>query len=1065
MPTVPETGTKKRKFNELSKAHEALSARENAPHSAQHHPLSHHSETVEGFIKTRRQNRKVVDAVIDFVEDIKGLLSAIDTLSFSSLHDAERSFRSRGVYVPFAPAIGDVSERQAIVFFPPERLEVGGGLGHRFLPRNNSLPQVVDLIIGMSPSIFYIKDHLEFRYFRKRAVYLAYIASALSDQSSRYSYRFDFLDGDELRPIVLVEDPSIKSVIRLIPAIPSDLFSLSNLASSACCALLDIGVSSTQYNASIIADAYHFENTEINRNFAMSHSGFEGGLVLGSTWLSYRNYSSHLLDGGFGDNEWALLQSYTIENNNSLQPSQYSSDPFQLFMSVLKLIKNMEPSASPTNEAENPTCIRSGTVYNILFKMSRWAYTALKNDAIAALSLQQLGFSARNQFKRIFVEGEHQLQQDVDLVAIFPIETKCLLEQLPKSYITEWSLKYTISNHCYDIFSRGLGSRCKKMILSMAKEEARSLCDESNAKTRAIPQITELYAFVTLDEKTSNCDTDYGPSLENLVESAKFRDFWQEKSELRRFKDGRILETVRWDRSSSPTEQILAFLSHRIIQSSSKSIEPQYRGPDFEKLLQTEGNGSPTGTSFERVLAEFSNLVDLMRGIKDFPLGFKTVHGISPGLRFTSANPPSTYLNCPRGSESTTKPANNSKLPLEAEIELESSPGWPSDPEQRRRCELGLLIRLRNELRKTDQIAWARVGIRSPDIAKREISGFLDILTQGHYYFRLRLQDLRPNRESIIGPLATRSSGFSYPVCDSGKIRTQRDVAYRKSKQHPYFSLTIRLVKRWFQSHFLSSFFSEDMLELFGSLGFKIQPAQTYPASVVCGFTRAIIELSRWDWRKRHLEVEVQRAFSDRERASLPTEFKTRTPHSTTNDEIGLSVAVACADGSIDWFEHMVPCSVATRMTHLAREAQVKLLDASVQPLELFTPNLAFFDFLIKLLPLSIEDSKRYTNATLVEFKPDPILYHKLFCEELKLLLGRYVVIFPALDCKLIGCLWKPFQMNHSIPIPADIHITNTTGTLKGTQMPYNKATILESIRTIGAGCIEDIYMNIGQPK
>ncbi|KAJ6256569.1 U3 small nucleolar RNA-associated protein [Drechslerella dactyloides] len=377
MPPTLESVSKKRKLDEVFQGHNVPPYRENATQYAPDHLLLHHSETVDGFIKTRRHNRKVVDAVVKFVEDVKGALSTMESLGFPSLHDAERELQGRGVSVPFDSALGDVSESQKVTFHPPNQIEIGGGLSHRFLPKFQNHTPVADLIIGISSSFFAPEDYLDFRYFRKRAAYMAYIASALLDLSSNRTCSFDFLDGDGLRPIVIINSPNVKATVRIIPAISSDLFPMDKLSSSSCCAWRDIGASTAQYNASIIADAYHLENTERHRRLAASHPGFEGGLVLGSAWLSHRSYSSHLLDGGFGDNEWALLQSYIIGNNVDPKSSQHLSDPFQLFMSVLRLIEKTEPTASPIDEANFALCTLNETSYNILFKISQWTYLAV----------------------------------------------------------------------------------------------------------------------------------------------------------------------------------------------------------------------------------------------------------------------------------------------------------------------------------------------------------------------------------------------------------------------------------------------------------------------------------------------------------------------------------------------------------------------------------------------------------------------------------------------------------------------------------------------------------------
>lgn len=67
----------------------------------------------------------------------------------------------------------------------------------------------VDMVVVMPASIFQDKDYLNYRYFYKRAYYLACIAAGLNTQDD-LSISFNHLDGNTLQPILLVKHKSSK---------------------------------------------------------------------------------------------------------------------------------------------------------------------------------------------------------------------------------------------------------------------------------------------------------------------------------------------------------------------------------------------------------------------------------------------------------------------------------------------------------------------------------------------------------------------------------------------------------------------------------------------------------------------------------------------------------------------------------------------------------------------------------------------------------------------------------------------------------------------------------------
>jgi len=64
----------------------------------------------------------------------------------------------------------------------------------------------IDLVVNMPVSIFQEKDYLNYRYFYKRAYYLAYIAMGLQDSlRDEFSFSYDYLNENSLHPILIVK--------------------------------------------------------------------------------------------------------------------------------------------------------------------------------------------------------------------------------------------------------------------------------------------------------------------------------------------------------------------------------------------------------------------------------------------------------------------------------------------------------------------------------------------------------------------------------------------------------------------------------------------------------------------------------------------------------------------------------------------------------------------------------------------------------------------------------------------------------------------------------------------
>jgi U3 small nucleolar RNA-associated protein 22 len=67
----------------------------------------------------------------------------------------------------------------------------------------------VDLMVKMPESLFQEKDFLNYRYFYKRAYYLACIAAGLQESiQNQFTLNYEYLNGNSLHPILVAKPRS-----------------------------------------------------------------------------------------------------------------------------------------------------------------------------------------------------------------------------------------------------------------------------------------------------------------------------------------------------------------------------------------------------------------------------------------------------------------------------------------------------------------------------------------------------------------------------------------------------------------------------------------------------------------------------------------------------------------------------------------------------------------------------------------------------------------------------------------------------------------------------------------
>lgn len=243
---------------------------------------------------------------------------------------------------------------------------------------------------------------------------------------------------------------------------------------------------------------------------------------------------------------------------------------------------------------------------------------------------------------------------------------------------------------------------------------------------------------VLLNPARAHSILDRGPAADDEAACAAFKAFWGEKSELRRFQDGAIIEAVVWDsipvgRRAAVVPSIARYALERHLPVLGDVEVPS----DVFDLLSNPPGREPCQTATTKALAAFEHLASTLRDAKGLPLAVSGVQHAHPALRYTAVQSiaPHPLLGADpsvraAAASAGVSVANQCVVALDVVITLQSSARWPDDLEAIRKTKTAFYLRIADVLRKSK-------GLRS--VASRDC---LDVFVAG-YAFRLRIHHER----------------------------------------------------------------------------------------------------------------------------------------------------------------------------------------------------------------------------------------------------------------------------------------------------------------------------------
>ena len=1028
------------------------------------------------------------------LERIKGVIRDIPKTEVVDLKDAEDLLAKAGVSIPFPSPKPGRDTNLKFQYDSPASLHVSSALHLRLSIKGST---VVKIIAEMPRKLLQEKDYLNLRAFHKRASYLAQIASHLKTPlSGDYDLKYALEDGLELLPSLILtpKDASGYAQQRCTTMItvgfPVGAFAIEKTFPTKNCVRPKIGPSQSGvqptpvYNSILNSQMSHSHYDRLFQITTDHCPAFVDACRAGQIWLQKRGFDSNVASGGFGVREWATMSALLLQTGghkgHALFSERYSV--LQLFKAMLQVLSGrdmMDPWILDATKLSVPRtdipCFYDGNKgVNILQKMAPSSYQALRHHA--RTSLQSVTSMQHDAFDVTFevLVDEPQLQFDELYSVSIPREDMSPILEL--------------ISRLYQVLQRGLGDR-----VTLLDSQAPTLQPWSLAKPQPRSKgdiIVELRLLLNTDATSRLID--HGPSADDQAAADDFRRFWGEKSELRRFKDGSISESLVWLPSKAVTEQIIGWLLERHFNASTCSFA--CRSPKLEdRLLGVDSHVSASEAS-RLINSQFQSLSSTLHQLEGLPLPIRSISQSDPALR-------SSTLNHPLLSRTAT--------PVSMLVQFDSSTRWPDSLPAIQHTKIAFLLKVAELLSAHDSSLITRVGLENTSSQHSGYlnTSFLDIIYPqshpqlAHITFRLRIhhdrelpllqaqiaKSLSPTeRSQTTSALTAHKRTLAAPL----HTTTLRTLTTR----FPPLSPTIRLIKAFFSAHHLSNLIPAELIDLIAAHIFLHPSPWSTPGSASTSFLRCLHFLSRWDWAVTPLIVDLSlsQEMSDSAREELKTRFSAWRRLDPQMNSVTWFVGTSVDGTGVVWSEGgRVEKVVAARVRALA-SVVIELVTAKRTNMsdddwkDVFQGDSGEFDFVIRLNksvgrgsqhskygkgPKEKKDRQTFKNLLLASqsVSTDDIGFDPvgLFLEDLQKAFGHVALVLHGEGQDVICGLWRPTVVGEkewrvrlgwsSVPVRYKEASHGEKEEGEKVVCTINKEGVLAEIAMLGAGLVKDV--------
>jgi U3 small nucleolar RNA-associated protein 22 len=840
----------------------------------------------------------------------------------------------------------------------------------------------VDMVVQMPKSMFQEKDFQNLRYFYRRAYYIAYIAAHVRKEvGASMDLSFEFLHDNRLLPVLVLqpragaddnatengtygkkknkkkEDEAGKAgySVRIIPCAPEDLFpspKLTPTSNANRAAEVDEKKASSAatpfYNSTLKAESTFISYLRIVTKAKSDCPSFADACLLGRTWLQQRGFGGAISQGGFGHFEFAVMVALLLQTGGRKGQAALSSSlsNTELFKAAIQFLADIDFNKKPLVLGKTTTGIdrirESGPVMydpatnlNLLYKMTPWSASFLHLQAKSTSDL--LADEAADKFGPIFIVRANILSQIYD--AIFEVNSPDVSHTSGSPDHRGALLDY--SAETYKILKKAYGNRAELVHLQQPSTTPWSLGASHPAESGTL-LVGVIFNFPHMSRQM-----EHGPPAEEQKEAARFRQFWGEKAELRRFKDGSILECVEWSgrQAFDICEELSRYALRRHLKLTKDEIE--FHGQEYSSIVTFSHVDK---AAFDGARRSFQTFEHDVRSLDDLPLQIRQLAPVSPLSRYSSIQPPLLGAH------------TSSINPMDVNLYFEASSKWPENLVAIQEAKIEFLLDIDRRLTGAHDNITTCLGRENRDIGTENLT-YLDIVYENTgAAFRVRIFcDLE---ETMLDRQVKNRTLEPYMRDDAEEALARFRWQYTTLPLHtqtiatfctrlPALSETIRLIKQWFSSHKLVGHISEELIELLCLHVFLCPYPWKVPSSVTTGFLRTLDFLSRWDWRDEPLIIDSAETLTNDDRTSIRKHLEEWRKRDPNMNHAVLFVATSHDRSGTAYTRDGPSKLIASRMTRLAKAAckLVKQHDYLLDPADLFETSLNDYDILVHLSP------------------------------------------------------------------------------------------------------------------
>ncbi|KAH7096116.1 Nrap-domain-containing protein [Auriculariales sp. MPI-PUGE-AT-0066] len=913
--------------------------------------------------------------VDEFLHQMHAHLRTIADVGAQHPLSAARELAKNGVAVPYPLPLPAQDTNWTVSFLPPADITVVGSWANKMsVKQQDGAPFVVDLAVEMPHTLFQEKDYLNSRFFHKRAFYLAVIASACKSLNAELF--FDSPDYDARGTCLIVKprfaSGSLHAAVRLIPtcgraaSIPISRLSpqQANLRTAASSNsnsnALNSNMPTPLYN-STLAHAFVPKSLLLSvHEWSQRAPSFCDTLRLLRVWAAQRGFATGTRAGvvhGFSGKGvwWACILGVLLDGEEDVSGKAKRKrttlgrglSSYQFFKAALDFLARcrweIEPlymkrtsGAMPFDSAlfKSPAFVDPSSTVNLLAGVPLGSLAMLRQEAASTLKYLDSGDDS---FSAVFLQDLRGIPSRFDLTVNITLSTaRCS----PLDALDAGSTFLAQVPSLANLAARCLGDRATLVVPLLSASQWRPV-------TVARPILPDSVLIgIRLDPATSSRVVDLGPAPD-APEAAAFRQLWGTKAETRRFKDGKIVETVVWEdinRLDIPLAILKhIFLSHFDIRA--ESIGRQ--SPRLETVLVAP---SPLDSMWKTALNSFDSVVRTLKAMEPerdgVPLSLVSVLPVAEQLRYVAPIPPKMRAV-------SSWPSNSWPfIPvMNAVLQFEQSGRWPDDLAAIQKMKLVFFERLAAYLRSslkgcTPLLHWDRNATAIEDNCA------LDLLLEDGSAFRFaifhnreqtlleRILEKRP--PALLGNApSSREQELARKALSRHQSRfvdAPRHHAHIAAMAHgnPAYAPTVRLLKRWLGAHFLLPHVSSSATELISALPFLQQGViGGQPGTGTVGFIRTLSILRDWDFTRSPLVIsshatapEFVGKLDEEKSAAAISKFKSLRARDPSVAVAWVIVTEHDLDGT-QWTSHGPGLLVANRVRSVAR-ATLKYLEESV---------------------------------------------------------------------------------------------------------------------------------------